>query len=130
VQAEIERRSGLRSATSRTGKAKYSGKYPFSGKLVCGECGSTFRRHIYLNDKKNGESREFAWTCVRHRDGDRTCKQLPIKENILEQIFTDTLNSVLADKDAILERLGGIIAEAERESGESAANEVRHREQD
>lgn len=44
VQYEKKRRLELRSTTN-TGKGKYSSKYPFSGLLVCGECGSKFRRH-------------------------------------------------------------------------------------
>jgi hypothetical protein len=100
VQAEIERRNTLRTV-SETGKARYSGKYAFSGKIVCGLCGAGYRRHIYLNDK----TKEFVWTCKTHMKNGSDCRQMPIKESVLEDAFVGALNGVLADKERLLQLL-------------------------
>ena len=44
VQNEMERRKETKEQA--VGNGKYSSKYPFSGLLVCGECGHKLRRHV------------------------------------------------------------------------------------
>lgn len=44
VAAEIERRKNETNVS--VGASRYSSKYPFSGLLICGSCGSKLRRHV------------------------------------------------------------------------------------
>lgn len=81
VQKEKERRLSLRSSVN-TGKGKYSSKYPLSGLLVCGDCGSKFRRY-----GRTIASGEFitTWVCIQHQKDISKCKMLPLKEvDVLE----------------------------------------------
>lgn len=52
---------------SHEAKAKHSNRYPFSGKIICGKCGSAYSaRH----KKKNGVVVYKAWNCTEaHKNG-------------------------------------------------------------
>ena len=74
VQVEMARRSNKRRVSDKalTEFGKYSGKYALSELLVCGECGSAYRRKTWK--KRNGES-EGVWLCVNRIDNGRdSCK--------------------------------------------------------
>lgn len=76
VQEEIARRSSIRRSSTRTKTelGKYCGKYVLSELLVCGECGSSYRRVIWT---QKGEKR-VVWRCInRLEHGKRICKQSP-----------------------------------------------------
>ena len=76
VQEEIARRSSIRrtSARTKTELGKYCGKYVLSELLVCGECGSPYRRVIWT---QKGEKR-VVWRCInRLEHGKRICKHSP-----------------------------------------------------
>ncbi|MBQ6979548.1 MAG: recombinase family protein [Clostridia bacterium] len=94
VQAERQRRQELRSG-ERTGVGKYSSTYALSGLLVCGNCGTKFRR--YGRALANGEN-ITTWVCQRHQHNHSECDMKPLKE-------TDVID---AYKKAILENSGDI----------------------
>lgn len=76
VQEEIARRSGLRKTSSRTKTelGKFCGKYVLSELLVCGECGSPYRRVIWT--QKSGK--RVVWRCInRLEHGKAICKKSP-----------------------------------------------------
>ena len=101
VQQEFQNRQSLRS-TGETGCGKFSGKYPFSGMIVCGECGETYRRHQQYNKYK----KYYIWVCKRHENkGAEYCHSKPIKEIALEQAFVRALNGVIENSPQILEQL-------------------------
>lgn len=97
VQAEIERRNSLRS-TEATGKGRYDMRYAFSGVIECGECNSNFRRHNYTN----GNKIERTWACKEHLKGNKYCTQEILKEEVLEEMFVNTLNRLLLNRDKVL----------------------------
>lgn len=129
AQAEIERRQGLRSS-GESGRGRYSGKFAFSNLIICGECGYRFRRHNYRNHAKPYPRIEPVWTCYNHLSKADSCKQLPIKEKYLEELFVNTLNELLADRQSILSQLEEIITESITETAcdtdgqESIDNEI------
>lgn len=114
VQAEIERRGNLRS-TEETGKGRYDMRYAFSGIIECGECGSTFRRHSH--SRRNGAV-DRVWTCKEHIRGTQYCKQLSVKEELLEQAFVRTFNALLADRNNALRTVEDAVVEAMFEAGD------------
>ena len=114
AQAELERRNSLRSSGT-TGRGRYSGKFPFSNLIVCGECGYKFRRHIYLSHRKNAPVIAPVWTCYKHIN--KGCGQLPMKEKRLEELFLAALNDLLKDRQVLLDQIEEIIVESVSENG-------------
>ena len=112
VQAEIERRNSLRS-TEATGKGRYDMRYAFSGVIECGECNSNFRRHNYTN----GNKIERTWACKEHLKGNKYCTQEILKEELLEELFVNTLNRLLLNRDKVLKKVEASVKEAMREVG-------------
>jgi len=112
VQAEIERRNSLRS-TEATGKGRYDMRYAFSGVIECGECNSNFRRHNYTN----GNKIERTWACKEHLKGNKYCTQEILKEELLEELFVNTLNRLLLNRDKVLKKVEASVKEAMLEVG-------------
>ena len=76
VQEEIARRGSKRKTSSKakTELGKYSGKYALSELMICGECGSPYRRQTYM---PHGE-KTHVWRCLnRMENGKRICKCSP-----------------------------------------------------
>ena len=112
VQAEIERRNSLRS-TEATGKGRYDMRYAFSGVIECGECNANFRRHNYTN----GNKIERTWACKEHLKGNKYCTQEILKEEVLEEMFVNTLNRLLLNRDKVLKKVEASVKEAMLEVG-------------
>lgn len=76
VQEELARRSSLRKTSSKakTELGKYCGKYVLSELLVCGECGSPYRRVVWSRP----EEKRIVWRCInRLEHGKKFCKKSP-----------------------------------------------------
>jgi len=112
VQAETERRNSLRS-TEATGKGRYDMRYAFSGVIECGECNANFRRHNYTN----GNKIERTWACKEHLKGNKYCTQEILKEEVLEEMFVNTLNRLLENRDKVLKKVEASVKEAMLEVG-------------
>ena len=118
VQEEIARRAGKKrtSSKAKTELGKYSGKFAFSELLVCGECGSPYRRQTYM---PRGE-KYYVWRCLnRLENGRRICKQSPtFKECDLQAAVLAAINEMFSQrkaKDAVRESLAtALAAEAPR----------------
>lgn len=80
------------------GTDKYQNRYAFSGRIICGECGDTFKRRIHsCTDYKY-----IAWCCNTHiKDKDR-CHMLFVKDDTLKQAFTTMLNKLIFSHRQIL----------------------------
>ncbi len=100
VQEELARRSSLRKTSSRakTEQGKYSGKYVLSGLLVCGECGSPYRRTTYMP----GGQKRYVWRCIsRLEHGKRICKHAPtLEEAELHAAVTAAMNEMFRQRTA------------------------------
>ena len=97
VQAEMARRNAAKSPSKNavTGMASYASKYALSERLVCGECGTLYRRCTWT---RNGEKR-VVWRCVSRLDyGKKYCHSSPtLDEAPLQQAIIAALNTVLPD---------------------------------
>lgn len=86
VQAEMARRNAAKSPSKNavTGMASYASKYALSERLVCGECGTLYRRCTWT---RNGEKR-VVWRCVSRLDyGKKYCHSSPtLDEAPLQQV--------------------------------------------
>ena len=101
VQLEMTRRQEYRTC-SETGNGKYSSKYPFSKKLICGECGMIYRRHAQY--KRGNYVR--TWVCITHkRQGNDYCSQRYILEDDVANAFQTVLKELVGDMSSIKEIL-------------------------
>ena len=73
------------------GARKYLSRYPFSGKIICGECGNTFKRRIHTCKGY----KYAAWCCTTHLDDKEKCSMLYVREDDLQLTFTTMLNKLI-----------------------------------
>ena len=105
VQAEMARRNAAKSPSKNavTGMASYASKYALSERLVCGECGTLYRRCTWT---RNGEKR-VVWRCVSRLDyGKKYCHNSPtLDEAPLQQAILAVLNTAMADKNSLIRQI-------------------------
>lgn len=102
VQMEIARRGNKRKTAEKsiTAQGKYSGKYALTEVLICGECGSPYRRRTWII---KGE-KKVVWRCLsRVENGTKFCMEsLSIEEEKLHSAICRALNNAIANRqDAI-----------------------------
>ena len=110
VKAEMARRSALRSPSKAavTGRSCYTSKYALSDRLVCGECGTLYRRCTWTS-----LGRKYSvWRCTsRLNYGTKYCRDSPtIKEEPLQNAILAAINSVMSDKPALLDRIKNAVS--------------------
>ena len=93
VQEEMARRVSKRKVMQkhgRTEQGKYSGKYALTELLVCGECGSPYKRCTWV---RNGKKR-IVWRCVSRLEfGTKYCHNSPtLDEDRLHRAILGALN--------------------------------------
>lgn len=86
VQEKIARRSGKRKVKqvgTKTEQGKYSSKYALTELLICGECGTPYRRCTWTTPDKQ---KKIVWRCINRLDYDKKyCYQSPtLEENTLQ----------------------------------------------
>lgn len=97
VQNELIRRGDIR-WHSDNNKGRFSSKYPFSKKIVCGECGDYFRRHAQTIKGKYSRT----WVCATHKlEGNEKCSQKYIKECDIEKAFLEVIQKLVNDFQTI-----------------------------
>ena len=110
VKAEMARRSALRSPskTAVTGRSCYTSKYALSDRLVCGECGTLYRRCTWTS-----LGRKYpVWRCTsRLNYGTKYCHDSPtIKEEALQAAILAAINSAMSNKPALLDRIKNAVS--------------------
>lgn len=66
---------------------KYHNKYPFSGIIICGECGNKFKRQT--------QSSGIAWSCTTHLYDKDACSMLFIKDEAIKAAFVTMMNKLI-----------------------------------
>ena len=110
VKAEMARRSALRSPSKSavTGRSCYTSKYALSDRLVCGECGTLYRRCTWTS-----LGRKYpVWRCTsRLNYGTKYCHDSPtIKEEPLQAAILTAINSAMSNKPALLDRIKNAVS--------------------
>ena len=110
VKAEMARRSALRSPSKQavTGRSCYTSKYALSNRLVCGECGTLYRRCT-----RTSLGRKYpVWRCTsRLNYGTKNCHDSPtIKEEPLQAAILAAINSVMSNKPALLDLIKNAVS--------------------
>ncbi len=93
VKAEMTRRASKRKVMQKSGKTeqgKYSAKYALSELLVCGECGTPYKRCTWA---RNGKKR-IVWRCISRLEfGTKYCHESPtLDEARLHRAVVAALN--------------------------------------
>lgn len=106
VQVEMARRNAGKSPskkTAPTGKSSYTSKYALSERLVCGECGTLYRRCTW---SKRGRKR-VVWRCVSRLDyGTKYCHESPtLDEEPLQRAILAAINSAMSQKSALIRQI-------------------------
>ncbi len=84
-----------------SGTDKYSRRYPFTKRIVCGVCGSTFKRRII----NTGTSKYVAWVCKEHLSHKENCPMQSVREEALENAYTTMMNKLVFGRAEVLETL-------------------------
>ena len=122
VQAELSRRNSKNKKmdSAITEQGKYSGKFALSELLICGSCGSYYRRRAKV---ANGKTTQY-WRCInRLEHGKKYCKDSAgIEEQMLQETICRCLSKMLEDSQEVYSLIQSNLAYAV--SGNSAALDV------
>lgn len=106
-----------RSRTLNMNGEKSQNRYLFSGRIICGECGSHFRRQkIYIGKPYE----KIIWTCHRHVEDKEFCHMKAIREDVLQQAFTDMWNKLYTNQGTVFEPLLKALTELAERKPDSA----------
>ena len=102
VQLELTRRNSKKKVSQKKTKSalgKYCSKYALSERLVCGECGSMYRRTTWVKKGK----KKVVWRCISRLEfGTKYCQHSPtISEEALHQAILQCIQKVVGDKEDI-----------------------------
>lgn len=101
VQQEIARRVSKRKISDKaiTEQGKYSGKYALSEILVCGSCGSPYRRVVWTSRGK----RQIVWRCIKRLEhGKKYCSDSPtMHEDKLHRAIIRAVNQYFGCREDI-----------------------------
>lgn len=97
---ELLKQRGIEKGIQK-GSDKYQKRYPLSGKIICSECGSHFKRRIHYG----GGSQYIAWCCSKHLDEISKCSMRFIREDSLHQAFITMANKLIYGHKSILKPL-------------------------
>ena len=129
VQDEMKRRTAARSPSSKsaTGRTSYTSKYALSERLVCGECGTLYRRCTWtIRGKK-----KIVWRCVSRLDhGTKYCKQSPtMEETALQTAIMDAINRSMDSSGGLARNAaaGFLMILKPQENAEFTLGEVKRR---
>jgi len=103
VQEETARRNNKRKVSEKNAKtehSKYSSKYALTELLMCGRCGTQYRRVTWA---RNG-NKKIVWRCINRLEyGIRYCKDSPtIEEYRLQDAIMKAISLLVTDKDELV----------------------------
>lgn len=118
VQKEMKRRSELRDFSDKERRTKYSSKYPFSGKIICGNCSAVYRRKRWGPTNKY---KKYVWNCrTREEQGVDACDMKAVDEEKLKAAFVRVANRVIKDSDGFIKKMMGNIEKVLNENKDEA----------
>ncbi len=111
VQDEKERRA-LMNGNVTGDRNKYSNKYAFSSKIVCGNCKNTFKRRMW---NSNNKSNKIVWQCKTYiKEGKDTCDAKAVDDQLLKDSFLKIFNEMQSNKEnftkALMDNIEKVLA--------------------
>ena len=106
VQEELARRNSKRKVKqvgTKTEQGKYSGKYALTELLICGECGTPYRRCTWAASGK----KKIVWRCINRLDyGKKYCHESPsMEENVLQEAIMKAVLETARQNKELLQTL-------------------------
>jgi len=112
AQAELARRGA-----ASLDNARYTIRYPFSGKVKCGCCGKTF-----VSRKRYERKTLLAWKCYngykygtakQNAAGETVgCNAASIRDELLQQVFLKSLKDIVTGKEQIIAEVENAVINA------------------
>lgn len=99
AKAEMKKR---REASAKTvGNSRFTSKYPFSGLLVCGECGALLRRHVRTMGAGN---KVASWGCSnRVENGRANCDSHHVREDVMHKTYAAAVRQMADNAAEVIE---------------------------
>ncbi|HEX3026870.1 MAG TPA: recombinase family protein [Clostridia bacterium] len=95
-----------RSKALRSSGAEFSNRYPYSGKIICAEHGTSFHRQVLHSQKGDKE----IWQCRTYRTrGLVGCSAPQLRTAEIDRIMADIFSQVNKDKDQIINKMISLI---------------------
>lgn len=92
VQVELKKRSAI-------GASKFTGRYLFSCRIFCGECGGFYGTKVWHSTSPN---RKIVWQCNDKFKGEKICKTPHLSENDIKDAYLKALNQFLGLRKEVL----------------------------
>lgn len=99
VAAVITQRSNEKGVEK--GNKKYQQRYSFSGKIICCECGNTFKRRTHTCTG----NKYIAWCCNTHLSDNDSCSMQYIRDDDIKLAFITMMNKLIYSHQFILKPL-------------------------
>ncbi len=113
AQQERARRNSKKkvSQNSVTEQGKYSSAYALTDILICGHCGTPYRRTTWR--KRNGD-KQVVWRCINRLEyGRKYCKgSVTVDEESLKQTIINALRESIMDSNSLIPILNSHIEKA------------------
>ena len=85
---------------SHQSAAEFHNRYPYSGKIICEEHGTSFHRQVL----KSAKGEKEVWQCRVYRDkGRKACSAPQVRTAELDQIMAEIFNQLAWNKQAIID---------------------------
>ena len=106
VQEEMARRNGKRKVKrvgTKTEQGRYSSKYALTELLICGECGTPYRRCTWAANGK----KKIVWRCINRLDyGKKYCHNSPsVEESVLQEAIMKAVLQTAKQNAEVLKTL-------------------------
>lgn len=91
---------------ARQSGAGFHNRYPYSGKIICEEHGTSFHRQVL----KSAKGEQEVWQCRVYRNRGRSaCSAPQMKTEELDRIMAEIFSGVVQDRQAIVDAMVKII---------------------
>lgn len=91
---------------SNQGAAEFHNRYPYSGKIICEEHGTSFHRQVL----KSAKGEKEVWQCRVYRNrGRAACSAPQLRTTELDQIMARIFDQLAQDKQAIVDAVVKVI---------------------
>lgn len=92
-------------------KKAYQNRYVLSGRILCGECGSKFKRRTNYSVGRS----YIAWSCKGHIEDKDSCSMLFLRDGEIKATFSTMMNKLAFSKKLILKPLYDSISKNQEE---------------
>ena len=100
-----------RAKSKAVNKKAYQNRYVLSGRIICGECGSKFRRKTNYSAGRS----YIAWSCIGHIEDKNSCFMLFIRDGEIKATFATMMNKLAYSRKIILGPLYDAISKNQEE---------------